>query len=193
MKKLPIILTSFCTGLICCPSSQAAEVESGVPFYQNHAHVNLFDFDDYDARMAAMDEQDRIAAKQINKLYAPLDIKVENPGNFYRSDEDDPILQNILAESIRTAQIEENQRKLNVAHEEKAVVQEPPVIDPHQPAEWEPSNGHVVRAGALVMELRRSKDGVNPARDEMITYLLANMDVTAVQAEKILEELGLID
>ncbi len=62
---------------------------------------------------------------------------------------------------------------------------------------WFPSEGHLVYAGDLVMELKRSKHGINPSHEEMAQYLQANMKrfpnmgVTAVQAEKVLEELGL--
>lgn len=56
---------------------------------------------------------------------------------------------------------------------------------------WFPSEGHLVRAGDQVMELKRSKHGINPTHEEMARHLVANMGVTAAQAEKILEELGL--
>jgi hypothetical protein len=47
------------------------------------------------------------------------------------------------------------------------------------------------------MELKRSKHGINPSHEETSRYLQANMKrfpnmgVTAAQAEKVLEELGL--
>lgn len=56
---------------------------------------------------------------------------------------------------------------------------------------WFPSEGHLVRAGDLVMALKTSKHGINPSHEEMSRHLVANMGVTAGQAEKILEELGL--
>lgn len=64
-------------------------------------------------------------------------------------------------------------------------------------AAWFPSEGHLVYAGDLVMELKTSKHGINPSHEEMVQYLQANMKrfprmgVNAAQAEKILEELGL--
>lgn len=56
---------------------------------------------------------------------------------------------------------------------------------------WFPSEGLLVRAGDQVMELKRSKNGVYPSHEEMARHLVANMGITAGQAEKILEELGL--
>ena len=62
---------------------------------------------------------------------------------------------------------------------------------------WFPSEGHLVYAGDLVMELKRSKHGINPSHAEMAQYLQANMKrfpgmgVNAAQAEKVLEEMGL--
>lgn len=196
MKKLPIILTSFCASLVWCPSSQAAEVESGLPFYQNHAYVNLFDFDDYDARMAAMDEQDIIDQKKINELYAPLDddfLDEDLRQAFALSmmpqpEVNDVIPQEVLEASIRTAQREENQRNLNAVHD---VVQDPPVVVSQPVEEWEPSSGDLVRSGEFVMDLKRSKNGVKPTHAEMANHLVVNMGVTAAQAEKILEDLGL--
>lgn len=198
MKKLSIILTSFCAALSWHPSSEAAEV------------MKPFDFDDYDARMASMAEQDRLAQKQINELYAPLDddlLDEDLRQAFALSmmpqpevpvlGEDGSIPQEILAESIRTAQIEQErrveqaQRELKAVHEEKAVVQNPPVLASQQPAEWEPLSGHLFRAGELIRELRQS-NGIYPTHAEMAHHLVANMgDVTDVQVEKILSELGL--
>jgi hypothetical protein len=51
--------------------------------------------------------------------------------------------------------------------------------------------GHLVRAGDLVMELRRSKGGINPTHAEMATHIQTRMDLTAHQAEMVLDELGL--
>lgn len=71
------------------------------------------------------------------------------------------------------------------------------VVPVEADAAWFPSEGHLVYAGDLVMELKTSKHGVNPSHEEMVQYLQANMkrfprmDVNAAQAEKILEELGL--
>lgn len=193
MKKLSLILTSFCAALAWHSNSQAAEV------------MQPFDFGNYDARMASMDEQDIIDQKKINELYAPLDddfLDEDLRQAFALSMMPQPevngvIPQEVLEESIRTAQREEKrrleqaQRELKAVHEEKAVVQDPPGIVPHQPAEWEPSSGDVVRAGDFVMDLKRSKNGVHPTHEEMAHYLVVNMGVTAAQAEKILEDLGL--
>ena len=63
----------------------------------------------------------------------------------------------------------------------------PEVADPA----WFPSEGQLVRAGDQVMELKRTKNGVYPSHEEMARHLVVNMPVTAAQAEKILEELGL--
>lgn len=68
---------------------------------------------------------------------------------------------------------------------------------PSEDLAWFPSEGHLVYAGDLVMELKRSKHGINPSHEEMAQYLQANMkrfpnmSVTAAQSEKVLEELGL--
>ena len=63
----------------------------------------------------------------------------------------------------------------------------PEIADPA----WFPSEGQLVRAGEQVMDLKRSKNGVYPSHEEMARHLVVNMPVTAAQAEKILEELGL--
>ncbi len=56
--------------------------------------------------------------------------------------------------------------------------------------EWHPLEGHLVRAGDLVMDLKR-KMGKDPSHREMLTHIQSNMGLTAAQAEKVLEELGL--
>ncbi len=188
MKKISLILTSFCAALAWHSNSQAAEV------------MQPFDFDNYDARMASMDEQDIIDQKKINELCAPLDDDLLDEdlrqafalSMMPQPEVNDVIPQEVLEESIRTAQREENQRNLNAVHEEKAVVQDPPVIVPHQPAEWEPSSGNVVRAGDLLKELWQGNNGVPLTNEEMINCLVANMSVSSAQARKILEAMDLI-
>lgn len=199
MKKLSLILTSFCAALTCCPNSHAAEV------------LQPFDFDSYDARMASMDEQDRIAQEQINQLCAPFDDNFDNlsravalskipqpqvPLNLFRHEGsgEEAMLQEVLEESRRTAQIEEErrveqaQRDLKATHEEKSAAQNS-AISASQLAEWEPLIIHIIRAGELVMELKRDKGGINPDQEEMVQCLTLKMGITANQATKILEEL----
>lgn len=57
--------------------------------------------------------------------------------------------------------------------------------------DWQPLEGHLVRAGDLVMELRRSKGGNNPTHAEMAAHIQTRMSLTAHQAEMVLDELGL--
>ena len=57
--------------------------------------------------------------------------------------------------------------------------------------DWQPLEGHLVRAGDLVMELRRSKGGSNPTHAEMAAYIQTRMALAAHQAEMVLDELGL--
>ncbi len=94
-------------------------------------------------------------------------------------------------ESLRTHAEETARRQQAAAASQPAVPQA--VIQPSvvPVPEWEPNSGHLVRAGELVMELKRSKGGISPTHTEMASHLHANMGVTAAQAEKILEELGL--
>ncbi|MGV8948697.1 MAG: WH2 domain-containing protein [Candidatus Paracaedibacter sp.] len=66
-----------------------------------------------------------------------------------------------------------------------------PANQAFQPAEWEPNSGQLVRAGELVMDLKRSKGGIHPTHAEMVQHLITTMPVTATQAEKVLEEMGL--
>lgn len=99
MKKLSVHLIIFCTFFLHLPNTQAADVE-------------FFDFDDYEARMASMDERDQDAEKQINRLLAPLDVPLGgNRGNLYNAlGDDDALMQEVLAESIKTAKIEQERR-----------------------------------------------------------------------------------
>jgi hypothetical protein len=195
MKKLSLILASFCAALAWHPNSQAAEV------------MQPFDFDNYDARMASMDEQDIIDQKKINELCAPLDddfLDEDLRQAFALSmmpqpEVNDVIPQEVLEKSIRTAQEEEKrrleqaQRELKAVHEEKAVVQDPPVIVSQSLGEWEPSSGDVVRAGYLLKELWQGNNGVPLTNEEMINCLVATMSVSSAQARKILEAMDLID
>ena len=161
MKKLSVHLIILCTFFLHLSNTQAADVE-------------YFDFDKYDAHMASMDERDRDAEKQINRLLAPLDVPLGgNRGNLYNAlGDDDAIMQEILAESVRTARIEQERREQQV-----------------QPAEWEPSSMNIIDAGELVMQLRRNNHNIIPTPEQMADYLVLNMRVTAAQAKKILEEL----
>lgn len=95
-------------------------------------------------------------------------------------------------ESLRTHAEETARRQQAAAASQPAVPQaviQPPVVVPVP--EWEPNSGHLVRAGELVMALKNSKGGISPTHAEMAQDLVVNMPVTPVQAEKILEELGL--
>lgn len=73
----------------------------------------------------------------------------------------------------------------------------PAPVAPVEPAapvapapEWHPNEGQLVRAGDLVVALRRA-GGVYPTHAAMVTHIQNNMGVSAQQAERILEELGL--
>jgi hypothetical protein len=66
-----------------------------------------------------------------------------------------------------------------------------PSVAAPQPAEWQPLDGQVVRAGELVMELKKNKGGASPSHAEMLAYLQVQMGLTSFQAEKILDELGI--
>ena len=161
MKKLSVHLIIFYTFFIHLSNTQAADVE-------------YFDFDKYDAHMASMDERDRDDEKQINRLLAPFDVPLGgNRGNLYNAlGDNDAIMQEILAESVRTARIEQERREQQV-----------------QPAEWEPSSMNIIDAGELVMQLRRNNHNIIPTPEQMADYLVLKMRVTAAQAKKILEEL----
>jgi hypothetical protein len=199
LKNISIHSIIFCTVFFQSFDTQAGEIwENGLALHPRQANVELFDFDDYEARVASMDERDAKAEEEINRLLVPLDVPLRNRGNPYDlPGEEDAILQEILAESIRTARIEQENRAEQAqrefkaaAHEEKAVAQNLPVIA-SQPAEWEPLSGQIVRAGELIVELRQSKNGAYPTHEEMARQLVTGMGVTNAQAEKILDELGL--
>jgi hypothetical protein len=78
---------------------------------------------------------------------------------------------------------------------QRPISQAPVTVSPSgaasQSAEWQPSDGQVVRAGELVMELKKNKGGANPSHAEMVAYLQSRMNLTSFQAEKVLDELGL--
>jgi hypothetical protein len=97
-------------------------------------------------------------------------------------------------ESLRTHAEETARRQQAAAVASQPVVPQP-VVQPEPVAvpapEWEPNSGHLVRAGEFIMELKRSKGGISPSHTEMAQHIQANMGVSAGQAEKILEELGL--
>jgi hypothetical protein len=98
MKKISVHLIIFCTIFLPISSTQAADVD-------------YFDFDGYEARMASMAEADRVDEEKINRLLAPLDVPLGNRGNLYNAlDDNDVRLQEILAESVKTAQAEQVQR-----------------------------------------------------------------------------------
>jgi len=63
-----------------------------------------------------------------------------------------------------------------------------PAVKP-DPA-WQPTEGHLVRAGDLLMELQRKHGGRRPPHGEMMSYLQEKMHLTMNQAEIIIEELG---
>lgn len=56
--------------------------------------------------------------------------------------------------------------------------------------EWHPLEGHLVRAGDLVMDLKR-KLARDPSHTEMRNHIQSTMGLSTLQAEKVLEELGL--
>lgn len=93
---------------------------------------------------------------------------------------------------------------LNEIHREKEPEPTVEIIHkPESPAEtshkavdeavndWEPNEGHLVRAGELVMDLKRDL-GRAPTVGEMQNYLQANMGLSSSEANKVLEELGLL-
>ncbi len=75
------------------------------------------------------------------------------------------------------------------------LMQEPAVVIPDKipqkdQEEWHPKEGDLVKAGELVMNLKKEKQG-NPTNEEMVSYLQNHMAITSSQAHLILEELGL--
>ena len=182
MKKLSVHLIIFFTVFLPISNTQAADVE-------------LFDFDDYDGRIASMAEADRVDEEKINGLLAPLDVPLGNRGNLYNAlGDDDATLQEILAESVRTEQIEQErreqqiQRGVNAAGEEKSAAQDKPIAA-IQAAEWEPSSMDLIHAGELMMELRRDNNDITPTREKMVKHLASKMGISDNKAKKILEEL----
>jgi hypothetical protein len=67
----------------------------------------------------------------------------------------------------------------------------PPSSPSESDAEWNPNEGQLVRAGELVMELQRQNGNVRPSHAAMATHIRTHMGLTAPQAEKVLEEMGL--
>lgn len=68
-----------------------------------------------------------------------------------------------------------------------------PIQPPHHDAanDWEPNEGQLVRAGDLVMNLKRELER-QPTSSEMQNYLQTNMGVSSEEAHIILDELGLV-
>lgn len=67
----------------------------------------------------------------------------------------------------------------------------PPIPMTASGEEWHPSEGIIVRAGDLVMELQAKNGGVRPSHAVMSAHIQKNMALTSSQAEAVLEELGL--
>ncbi|MBM3632277.1 MAG: hypothetical protein FJX03_01025 [Alphaproteobacteria bacterium] len=67
----------------------------------------------------------------------------------------------------------------------------PPIPVTASGEEWHPSEGLLVRAGDLVMELQAKNGGVRPSHAVMSVHIQKNMGLTSPQAEAVLEELGL--
>lgn len=59
------------------------------------------------------------------------------------------------------------------------------------PASDELREGDLVRAGELVVALKKSKGGKSPSYQEMLVHVQKEMKIPAEKAERILEELGL--
>ena len=88
----------------------------------------------------------------------------------------------------------EQPKKVN-SNPQPMEVQEPTVVIPDnipqkEQEEWHPKEGDLVRAGELIMKLKKEKEG-NPTNEEMVSYLHNHMAITPSQAHLILEELGL--
>lgn len=122
MKKLPIILASFCTVFSWYSTVQASDERGngGVSVHSGYSNFagqrQLFDFDDYEARMKAMDERGAQARKDIDELYAPLEgVRLNRPPENLVDEE----MERVLAASLKTAEIEETQRRNKVARIEE--------------------------------------------------------------------------
>lgn len=127
MKKSPLILMFFCTTLAWSPNTHAADEVWGAEVHQRHSN---FDFNNYDATMASLDAADKEDQRKINEWYAALDNFRQNgassqvphergPGHLSdRADEDESLMQKILAESVITANREQTQREFDAAKEE---------------------------------------------------------------------------
>lgn len=67
----------------------------------------------------------------------------------------------------------------------------PAVVAPEPAADWVPLEGQLLRAGELVMDLKKKNGGKKPTLAEAMTYLQAQMNLTAQQVTLILDELGI--
>ncbi|OJX10915.1 MAG: hypothetical protein BGO77_05225 [Caedibacter sp. 37-49] len=89
-----------------------------------------------------------------------------------------------------------NGQSANVnSNSQSTQIQEPAVVIPDkilqkEQEEWHPKEGDLVKAGELIMNLKKEKQA-NPTNEEMVSYLQNNMSITSSQAHLILEELGL--
>lgn len=94
-------------------------------------------------------------------------------------------------ESLRTYAQEEANRQ-QAAQQSHAIAQPPsPPVANVVANTWEPNSGHLVRAGELVMELKRGNGGNTPSHGAMASHIQSNMALTSAQAELVLQELGL--
>lgn len=59
-----------------------------------------------------------------------------------------------------------------------------------QLAEWHPKEGDLVKAGELIMKLKKATES-KLTNAQMVSYLENNMSISSSQAHLILEELGL--
>lgn len=133
MKKLPIIVAYFCATLSLSQNSQSTEWKDDVLLQSRHASTDFFDFDAYDAQMASLDEADKKAERDMNTLYAPLDINIDTirhaldesliPQPIVQADlsghaaDEDMIMNEIIAASLRTAAIEKAKREVETARQ----------------------------------------------------------------------------
>jgi membrane protein involved in colicin uptake len=90
-------------------------------------------------------------------------------------------------ESLRTYAQEEANRQQAAAAQSQAVVSSTSVVT----KAWEPNSGHLVRAGELVMELKRDNGGNTPSHGAMVDHIQSKMALSPVQAELVLQELGI--
>lgn len=124
---------------------------------------------------------------------------------FDAAKEEERQLQKAMEESLKTYEAETTQQQAFENPVAEPVIAPVPVVEPElpviqpavqeavsEPKAWSPNEGVLVDAGARLMQYKREKtNGSVPSRNEMQGNLQRDMNLSADQANSVLDELGI--